>query len=356
MSKLQKIAILLPSLKFGGGERVSLNLAREMKRLGKEVDILVMSKEGEFLAEAEKEFTVHDLKCNKTYELPYLLWQYLVRNRPNALISNYWKLNLCSCLTRLFFPFFKLILWEHSLPSQAPFAPVWVYALSASLFYRFSTRIVAVSNGVRDDIRGYTFGLSRKILTIYNPITPPSDCLFKSLTPRLDKRPQIISVGRLSQEKNPELLIQAFSILVKNIDATLLIVGDGELRHKLELLCVDLGIASRVKFSGFSHNPYELMVNSDLLVLSSDLEGLPTAIIEAFYCGLSVVSTDCPCGPKELLMDGRYGSLVPMRDKVALAAAMENELLNRRKHEVQQSAAISFLPEKAANQFLSLIR
>lgn len=352
----KKIAILLPSLKFGGGERVSLNLAREMKRLGVEVDILVMSKEGEFLAEAEKEFTVHDLNCKKTYKLPYRLWQYLIRNRPNALISNFWKLNLCACLSRLFFPFFRLLLWEHSPPSKAPFAPVWVYALSASLLYQFSSKIVAVSNGVRDDIRRHTFGLSRKILTIYNPITPPNDGLMRNLLPKLDNRPQIISVGRLSREKNLELLLQAFSVLVKKIDATLLIVGDGYLRKKLEQLCIDLNIVSRVKFSGFSHHPYELMVNSDLLVLSSDLEGLPTAIVEAFYCGLPVVSTDCPCGPRELLMNGKYGSLVPMSDHIAMAKAMENELLNRRNPDLQQLAANRFLPETIAKQFLSLIK
>lgn len=352
----KKIAILLPSLKFGGGERVSLNLAREMKRLGIAIDILVMSKEGEFLAEAEKEFTVHDLQCNKTYKLPYLLLHYIIRNRPNALISNFWKLNLCACLTRLCFPFFKLILWEHSPPSKSPFAPVWVYALSASLFYQLSSKIVAVSNGVRDDIRRNTFGLSPKIITIYNPITPPNDGLFNSLLPRLDMRPKIISVGRLSREKNQELLLQAFAILVKKIDAILLIVGDGELRKKLEQLCVDLNIVSRVEFFGFSHHPYELMVSSDLLVLSSDLEGLPTAIIEAFYCGLSVVSTDCPCGPRELLVDGKYGTLVPMSDHFALAKAIENELINRRVPEVQQSAAIRFLPETVVKQFLSLMK
>jgi glycosyltransferase involved in cell wall biosynthesis len=352
----KKIAILLPSLKFGGGERVSLNLAIEMKRLGVEVDILVMSKEGEFLAEAEKEFTVHDLKCKKTYKLPYRLWQYLVGNRPNALISNFWKLNLCACLSRVFFPFFRLLLWEHSPPSKAPFAPIWIYALLASLLYQFSSKIVAVSNGVRDDIHRHTFGLSRKILTIYNPIIPPNDSLMRNVLPKLDNRPQIISVGRLSREKNPELLLHAFSIMVKKVDATLLIVGDGYLRKKLELLCIDLHIVDRVKFYGFSNYPYELMGNSDLLVLSSDLEGLPTAIIEAFYCGLPVVSTDCPCGPSELLMNGKYGSLVPVNDHIALAKAMEHELLNRRARDIQQSAANRFLPEIISQQFLCLIK
>ncbi len=351
----KKIAILLPSLKYGGGERVSLNLAREMKRLGCEVNILVMSKVGEFLAEAEKEFTVHDLKCNKTYELPYLLWKYIISNRPDALISNFWKLNLCSCFSRIFFPFFKLILWEHSPPSKSPFAPAWLFAISASLLYRFSNKIVAVSNGVRDDVRSNTFFLNRKILTIYNPIEPPNVNLAAFTSAPINSIPKIISVGRLSKEKNLELLLLSFSILLKKIDATLLIVGDGSLRGGLEQLCVDLNIEHRVIFFGYSSNPYSLIINSDLLVLSSNLEGLPTAIVEALYCGLPVVSTDCPCGPRELLMDGKFGSLVPMGDQFALANAMERELLSKRSPDLQKIAAHRFLPETVAKQFLGLI-
>jgi len=100
-----------------------------------------------------------------------------------------------------------------------------------------------------------------------------------------------------------------------------LLVGDGSLRKKLEQLCVDLSVESGVKFFGFSTYPYALMVDSDLLVMSSDCEGLP------------IVSTDCPSGPRELLMDGKYGSLVPVNDKIALATAIEYDLNERRSAE-----------------------
>jgi glycosyltransferase involved in cell wall biosynthesis len=351
----RKVAILLPSLKFGGAERVSLNLAREMKRMGVEVDILLMSKEGELLEEALSEFAVYDLDCDRTYKLPILLLRYLYNNQPSALISNFWKLNLCAGLIKLAFPFCKVLLWEHSPPSRAPFAPVWLYRLTASLLYQFSDQIVAVSNGVRDDILKCTIGLARKTKTIYNPITPPEDglvCLdsVKKITPA-----QIISVGRLAKEKNPVLLINAFAALLERIDANLLIVGDGELRKELEHLCVCLNIESRVTFYGYSSKPYEQILGSDLLVLSSDLEGLPSSVVEALYCGLSIVSTDCPCGPRELLMDDEYGSLVPMNDATALAQAMEFELLNRRSPVKQQLGAQRFFPAVAAQQFIKLI-
>lgn len=351
----KKVAILLPSLKFGGGERVSLNLAREMKNLGVAVDILLMSKEGDFLAEAEKEFAVYDLQCNKTYMLPYRLLQYLVRNRTRVVISNFWKLNLCACISRLCYPFFKLILWEHSPPSKSPFAPAWVYTLSASVLYRFSSEIVAVSNGVRDDINNHSVGLSSKLHTIYNPIAPPRNNLIPTSVRETVEQPLIISLGRLERDKNIELLLHAFAILIKKMNANLLIVGDGSQRDSLECLSQELGLKDHVRFFGFTNNPYELMAGSDLLVLSSDLEGLPTVIVEALYCGLPIVSTDCPCGPRELLEDGKYGSLVPMNDSMALATAMEYELVNKRLPEVQKLAAKRFLPKAAAEKFLGLV-
>jgi len=356
MKKNTKIIyFLLSSLKFGGAERVALSLAKALKEDGMKVEFLLMSKEGEFLAEAEEHFNVVDLKCNKTYKLPGKLLAYLIKNKPDVLISSFWKLNLCSCLAKVLFPNSKLILWEHSPPSKTPFSPTWLYFFSASVLYQFSSKIVAVSEGVREDIRHYTIGLSDKLVTIYNPITPPKSALLKSCASKTNNPLLIISVGRLEYPKNPELLLEAFALVIRNIPATLLFVGEGSLRKQLEQLCVDLGVEKHVRFYGFSSRPYEQMIEADLFVMSSDFEGLPTTIIEALFCGLPVVSTDCPSGPRELLMDGKYGSLVPVNDKTTLATAIEFELKNRRLPEVQQAAAQRFLPSVVVKQFLVLM-
>lgn len=355
MKNKMRVAFLLPSLKFGGAERVSLNLAKELQSQGLEVDFLLMSKQGEFLAEAELHFNVHDLKCNRTYKLPYKLLCYLFRNRPHALICSFWKLNLCSCLVRVFYPWAKLILWEHSPPSKSNKSPLWLYVLSASLFYQLSTKVVAVSIGVREDIKGCTFGISRKVMTIYNAIAPPAPTLKRRAVPDIRKRPQLISVGRLEREKNPQLLLEAFALIAPNSNADLLFVGDGSLRVVLEQRCVELKIEDRVIFSGFSFNPYEFLVDSDVFVLSSDFEGMSNVIVEALFCGLPIVSTDCPTGPRELLVNGKYGSLVPIRNVTALASAIEFELDNGRLPDTQKAAAQRFLPSLIATQFIDII-
>ncbi|MDP9440173.1 MAG: glycosyltransferase, partial [Actinomycetota bacterium] len=81
-----------------------------------------------------------------------------------------------------------------------------------------------------------------------------------------------------------------------------------------------------VLMPGFVENPYSYMRRSSVLVLSSAWEGLPSVLIEALACGCPVVSTDCPSGPREILADGRYGTLVPVGDDGAMAEGILSAL------------------------------
>jgi glycosyltransferase involved in cell wall biosynthesis len=350
----KKIGLLLPSLKFGGAERVALNLAKALKEAGAQVEFLLMSKEGEFLAEAEKHFTVVDLKCSKTYKLPAKLLAYFIKQRPDVLISSFWKLNLCSCLAKMLFPQVRLLLWEHSPPSKSKNSPKWLYAISASVFYRLANKVVTVSTGVHKDVDQWTVGLRRKLVVIFNPITPPEPNLL--VLRRSFGIKQIIWVGRLDAPKNPGLLLEAFALLPAECNASLVFVGDGRLRSGLEARCHALGLGARVSFLGYQAEPYKAMAASDLLVLSSDREGLGNVIIEAMYCGLRVVSTDCGEGIHDILLDNRYGSIVPCKDKVSLALAIESELKTRHVAQDQVNGAQRFLPQVVVQQFLAAMR
>jgi len=351
---VRTIALLLPSLKFGGAERVALNLAKALKEAGAQVDFLLMSKEGEFLSEAESNFNVVDLKCNKTYKLPGKLLAYFIKRRPNVLLSSFWKLNLCSCLARMLFPTVRLLLWEHSPPSKSKNSPKWIYAVTASVIYQFSNKVVAVSTGVYKDIDKWTIGLRRKLLVIFNPITPPDPQLLAQH--RAAQTKQIIWVGRLDDPKNPGLLLEAFALVQEACNTNLMFVGDGSLRCVLEQRSKELGLDERVKFLGFQANPYESIAVSDLLVLSSDREGLGNVIIEAMYCGLRVVSTDCGEGVHDILINNRYGTIVPIKDKYALARAIEFELKTPHSAESQIAGAQRFLPQVIAQQFMSAMQ
>ncbi|WP_089729408.1 glycosyltransferase [Candidatus Thiosymbion oneisti] len=349
-----KIAILLPGLKFGGTERVALNLARALKAEGFKIDFILMSYEGEFLAEVESSFDVYNLRCNRTWKLPMRLLDYIVKQKPNALISSFWKLNVCACLTRLVYPAYNLILWEHSQPSKSDNSPTWLYSISASLIYQLATKVVVVSSDVFKDVQRITLGLGRKLMIIFNPISPPAFKL--CISQREAGSRNIIWVGRLDEPKNPGLMLDTFVTLIKkDKNYRLDFVGDGKLRSELVQHSLSLGLQDNVRFLGFQPDPYVLMARANLLVLTSNREGFGNVLVEALYCGLHVVSTDCGEGIRDILQNNRYGSIVPTKDKNALATAIEREFDTEHDWRAQIEGAQRFLPRKIALQFIEAL-
>lgn len=348
-----RIAFLLSSLKFGGGERAALNLAAALKARGYRIDLVVMSCEGEYLPEARSLFNVVDLRCDRTWKLPLRLGRYLRGIRPVGLVSSFWKLNLCACVARVFLPAVRLALWEHSPPSKSRNSPAWLYAVTASLSYRLGTAVVAVSSGVASDVLGITCGLRDRLRIIWNPIPAPAAGA-PATAAELHKR--IVWVGRLARPKNPGLMVEAFALLPKDRGYTLEFVGDGDLRPALERRVQNLGLQDAVAFLGFQPAPYPFMQRADLLVLSSDSEGFGNVLVEALYAGLRAVSTDCGAGVHDILVGGRYGTIVPPNDAPALARAIQQELAAPYDRQLQAAAARRFEPDLIAGQFLQALR
>ena len=138
--------------------------------------------------------------------------------------------------------------------------------------------------------------------------------------------PQILWIGRLVPQKRPDLMIAALAALARRQPARLWMCGDGPQRRQIEKEIAAADLAGAAELLGFVENPFALMRQADLFVLTSDYEGLPNALIEAQGLGLAAVSTRCPHGPDEIVADGETGVLVPVGDAAALAAAVERLL------------------------------
>jgi glycosyltransferase involved in cell wall biosynthesis len=126
-------------------------------------------------------------------------------------------------------------------------------------------------------------------------------------------------------QKRYDLLLQALARL-RHIDACLTIFGDGPLRSELEDQAEALGIAGRVELPGFNPDIIPAISQSDLVVLSSDYEGLPGVLIRALACNVPVVTTESFFAAHELLDEAPSCAVVPPRDAVALAAAIDRSL------------------------------
>lgn len=132
--------------------------------------------------------------------------------------------------------------------------------------------------------------------------------------------PLIVGAGSLEHWKGFDDLVTAVGLLRdRGRDVRLMILGEGSERAKLEEQVEALGLSDRVRLPGHTPNPLKYFANANVFALSSRVEGMPNVLVEAMLCGCTVVATDCPTGPRELLQGGRFGYLVCPSSPAALA-------------------------------------
>lgn len=162
-------------------------------------------------------------------------------------------------------------------------------------------------------------------------------------------RKRIVAVGRLHAAKAYDVLIEAVRLLrdrFERQDVELLIAGRGPDEEALLHQIQSANLENTVKLIGYRSNPLPLIETADLFCLSSRYEGLPNSLIEAAILGTPVVASDCYCGPREILEDGKRGALVPPNDPDALAAALNGALDHPGAFQRRAEAAMPAMAEK----------
>jgi glycosyltransferase involved in cell wall biosynthesis len=198
------------------------------------------------------------------------------------------------------------------------------------LFYKKSNLIIAQCQEMKNDLIKYLKIKEDKIKVIYNPLEI-NKIIFQTNgdNPYLVNKINFLGVGRLTKQKGFDILIRAFSIVVKEIpNSHLTILGEGELLNELENLAYDLGLNNKISFEGFKINPYIYYYYSDTYVLSSRWEGFPNSLLEALACKAKVVSTKCKSGPNEIIGNNEFGILSELNDIELLAENMIKSIYN----------------------------
>lgn len=334
------VAFFLPSLAGGGAERSMLNLAIGFAARGIRTDLVLARAEGPYLPLVPPSIRVIDLNVSRVLRAVFPLSAYLRRERPRALLAALNHASLVAMIashtpgarTRVAISIQNTLSKEVEGASDSRVRAVpWLLRL----LHGWADAIVAVSDGVADDFARATGAPRAGIDVIYNPvITPalltaaaerPSHPWFDDAT-----HPVVLGVGRLIQQKNFPVLIQAFAMIRREHNARLVILGEGPERPSLEAQIRQHGLEDCVALPGFLDNPYACMARAAVFALSSDFEGLPTVLIESLAVGTPVVSTDCESGPREILRGGALGELVPVGDVPALAQGIARVLSSPR--------------------------
>ena len=330
------LALFIPSLRGGGAERVTLQIAEGFVQRGVEVDLILAQAQGSYLNKIPEGVVLRDLKVGRVLMgLPRLV-RYFRAFQPDVMLSFMTHANLIALWARrLAGVKTRLVISERNMMSLGNKGAVQLkYRLLPRLargFYSWADDIIAVSSGVADDVADITHMQRERIRTIYNPVVTPrltalADEPLEHPWFASDDVPVLLGVGRLEPQKDFGTLLKAFAQLRKQRELRLLLLGEGGQRKTLEAMASKLGIASDVMMPGFVDNPFYFMRRASVLVVSSAWEGLPGVLIQAMACGCPVVSTDCPSGPREILEDGRYGRLVPVGGVDVLAEAIAKTL------------------------------
>jgi glycosyltransferase involved in cell wall biosynthesis len=243
-------------------------------------------------------------------------------------------------------------------PKNRMFAPRlarWLYPRADAL--------IAVSQGVADDVHAVTGYPRTRIHALHSPIL--TDEMRRRAEAPLDhpwfaaaEPPVVVGVGRLVKQKDFPTLIRAFARVRATRPARLLLLGrakNSKKRRRLTDLIDSLGVTADIQLTGYVDNPLAYMKRAAVLVLSSAWEGLPGVLIEALACGCPIVSTDCPSGPSEILAGGEFGRLVPVGDDMAMAAAISATLDEAPDRERLRARAEEFGADRAIDRYLEVL-
>ena len=334
------ISVYLPNLSGGGAERVAVHIANALTAQGENVDLVLTQAKGPYLNTVDNRVNVIDLQCSNRFStlksLPKLI-SYLKNKKPEVVFSTLFRANvIVSLALKLSAVKARLIVRHPNMLYPQKNSGDKLYAkIIKKLAIRSAQSadlVVVTSQTMKEELLSLAKFDVEKVKVIPNPVPIPDIQKKAQAEPihewfKNKNKPIVLSVGRLTMQKNYTTLIKAFALVKKEVDARLVILGDGEERKKLELLVNELGINDSVSMPGFVDNPYAYMSRADVFVLPSLWEGFPNVLVEAMACNTPVIATDCPGGSAEILDNGKWGVLVINNNIDNLSEAIKKSLV-----------------------------
>jgi glycosyltransferase involved in cell wall biosynthesis len=154
-----------------------------------------------------------------------------------------------------------------------------------------------------------------------------------------NKKIKILNIGRFVDQKDQETLIMALNEIKKKINFEAIIVGKGILKKKLLTLINKFEMNKMIKLQNFMENPFPILKQSELFILTSKFEGLPNVLLESIVLKKNIISSDCETGPKEILDDGKGGTLFRTNDYKDLAKKILLFYKNKKKYKKKNKIA-----------------
>lgn len=339
-SKKIKLVIVCGNLSSGGAERVISVLSDRLLDSFEYIEILTW-REGTVFYQFDSHIKITSIisasRSNNILSNIYWFRKYILKMGPYAVLSFLAPFNI---LTR-----FSLL--RTSIPVLVADRNDPVYDCPNKFWRKVRDYFYSLSSGVcvqtLKNKEYFSKVIQNKTKVIYNPAFIPEEMIGKAL--HVEKKKYIVSIGRLTKQKNQELLLNAFERIYQLYpEYRLIIYGEGELREVLEQKIKELHLESIVKLPGAREDVHSLILDAEVFVLSSDYEGMPNALIEAMCLGLPCISTRVS-GATELISNSKNGLLVDIGDCESLTKSLLYLLENKSKAKEIATEAVEIANE-----------
>ena len=329
----KKLIIFMPSIEGGGVEKnlfiVSNYLA---KRLGK---ISIISASLKYKSKFKKNINFvgprsrnWDSKSRRTkyFICLYLLFKKILTDK-NILVFAFQANIYCIIICKLFG--IKIITRSNSAPAG------WSKNIFKKLIFKY---FLNAADLVIANSQKFVLSLKKEFnleaLCIYNPLDKDNIVYQSKKSGKKyfkTKKIKILNIGRFTDQKDQITLVKSLNEVKNKIDFEAIIVGRGILKNQIKQNIDKYKMNNDIKILDFMQNPYPIIREADLFILTSKYEGLPNVLLEALTLKKFIISSDCETGPKEILSNGKGGFLFKVGDYKTLAQKIKLYVKNKKK-------------------------
>jgi len=363
MQTNKKLVIFMPSMEGGGVEKNIIIISNYLAKYIKNIELITFNQKFNNFFDKKIKIINYSKKKNDAKNKYYkyffcllLLIKSFFQKKDTYIFA--FQANIYCIILAIIFRK-KIITRSNSSPSG------WNKNIFKNFLFKillkYPTKVIVNSKSFKKEI-DKKFKINSKM--IYNPlnkkeIISKSKVKIKKNFFDQTKQLKIINVARFTDQKDHITLLKAFHIVSKKIPTKLILIGYGNNRTEIKNFIKFNRLNKKVKILNFAFNPYKYMKNSDLFILTSLYEGLPNVLLEAIALKKYVISSDCPTGPKEILLNGKTGTLFKVGDYKQLAIEIKNFYYNRNKMRKKIKKAFEMLNrfdfEKNCYRYLFLV-
>ena len=308
----KKILLFNPSIEGGGVEKNLFLVSNFLIKKFKKVSLITISKNYKKKFNKSIEFislssNIWDSFGRKIkYVLALILLIKEIFNNRNLLVFSFQANIYCIIICKLFGV--KVISRSNSAPIG--WSQNWLKRTIFKIVLNLADKVMVNSLQFKKDLKK-EFNVDA--ICIYNPLNikeikqkskENTRSIFKS-----KRKLKILNIGRFTEQKDQKTLLKSLNYLKRDLDYEAVLVGKGILKDNLIKYIDENNLKNNIKILNFADNPYKLIKQTDIFVLSSRFEGLPNVLLEALVLNKFVISSDCPTGPKEILLNGKGGLL-----------------------------------------------